>query len=390
MLPLLASQASRSSLPLAAEWLGDSSVELQPCDFSPLTGQALSALPRYDVLPSAHVTPASAVASTRLPSPVAVISLDAKNAFNAISRQAVYDGVSGVASRAYSNGRVPVGCAFGSPNPLFPFMPMIHAYYGSVTQLRHNPSGDAGAVLPGTAGVQQGDVLGPALYCSGQHAVNVRVADANPNVHSVGYLDNNHLCGPILDGLKAAAETVEAMRADLDLEVNLDSSWIFVPEWLGAGISTLPPEYAALFPTLAHLPVVQEGVKILGVPTGTDAFVAEFLSAKAAKITSILPHLAALSDGKVHFQAVKFCVLPKFHFLWRALPPSLTLRTAEVIDDAAISAVCCYGGWDREAVVKKARYLNPHKFILQLPHSKGGLALTPLAGRALPAHYDAT
>lgn len=238
--------------------------------------------------------------------------------------------------------------------------------------------------------MQQGDVLGPALYCSGQHAVNVCVADANPNVHSVGYLDNNHLCGQILDGLKAAAETVDAMRADLDLEVNLDSSWIFVPEWLGAGISTLPPEYAALFPTLAHLPVVQEGVKILGVPTGTDAFVADFLEKKEAKITSILPHLAALSDGKVHFQAVKFCVLPKFHFLLRALPPSLTLKTAEVIDNTAISAVCCYGRWDREAVVKKEGYLNPHKFILQLPHRKGGLALTPLAGRALPAHYAAT
>lgn len=136
LLPLLASQASRSPLPLAAEWLGDSSVELQPCDFPPLTGQALSALPRYDVLPSAHVTSASAAASTGLPSPVAVISLDTKNAFNnAISRQAVYNSVSGVESRAYSNGRVPVGCAFGSPNPLFPFMPMIPAYYGSVAQL---------------------------------------------------------------------------------------------------------------------------------------------------------------------------------------------------------------------------------------------------------------
>eukprot|EP00961_Rhodomonas_salina_P090046 1211028-Rhodomonas_salina.1 len=44
-----------------------------------------------------------------LASPTVVVSLDAKNAFNAVSRAAVFEAITGVATRFYDDGEVGPG-----------------------------------------------------------------------------------------------------------------------------------------------------------------------------------------------------------------------------------------------------------------------------------------
>jgi len=324
-------------------------------------------------------------------SPVVLVSIDAENAFNAIARQAVYDGIAGVASVPYNRGAVGVGEAFAPPNPLYKHLRTVDAYYGSTARLQHLPRcAVSPVVIEGTAGVQQGDVLGPSLFASGLHPTLVRVAEEHEDVMVVAYADNAHLVGPLDKVLPAVSQLIAGIQDDLSLRVNLSSSWVFCWDWLGRGVTGLPGDFVKRFPALAALPVVQEGVKILGVPVGTPDYVSRTLESVATDIVGVLPRLAPLPDGKVHFQAVKYCVLPKFHYLLRALPPAVTVPVAERIDEAAVAEVAVYGGWDRRAVERGAGYLEPHRLILQVPHSKGGLSLTPLAGKALPAFYAAT
>eukprot|EP00961_Rhodomonas_salina_P206492 2787570-Rhodomonas_salina.1 len=65
-----------------------------------------------------------------LASPTVVVSLDAKNAFNVVSRTAVFDAITGVASRFYDDGYVRPGDRIPSPECMLGFLPYIETQYG--------------------------------------------------------------------------------------------------------------------------------------------------------------------------------------------------------------------------------------------------------------------
>eukprot|EP00961_Rhodomonas_salina_P131414 1768665-Rhodomonas_salina.1 len=75
-------------------------------------------------------------------------------------------------------------------------------------------------------------------------------------------MDNVYLVGPLELALAAASEAADSMREDLDLEINVEESWVHVPAWAEA--DRAPAAYAEAleaFPALANLPLRLAGCK---------------------------------------------------------------------------------------------------------------------------------
>ena len=79
--------------------------------------------------------------------------------------------------------------------------------------------------------MQQGDPPSGGLYAVGQHATLCRVAERHSDVYIVVFADNVFILGLLHAALRCADDLVPLMTADLDLEVNLSSSWVFAPAW---------------------------------------------------------------------------------------------------------------------------------------------------------------
>eukprot|EP00961_Rhodomonas_salina_P094626 1273561-Rhodomonas_salina.1 len=70
-----------------------------------------------------------------LASPTVVVSLDAKNAFNAVSLAAVFDAITRVATRFYDDGEVGPGDRIPGPECMRAFLPFIKTHYGRAAAL---------------------------------------------------------------------------------------------------------------------------------------------------------------------------------------------------------------------------------------------------------------
>ena len=127
-------------------------------------------------------------------------------------------------------------------------LPLVHSSYGSPTLLYW---GDKTVVS--AEGVQQGDPLGPLLFClSIHHMITQLAAD-----FKVFYLDDGSLGGSCEDVLNDL-ETVEAMASDLGLQLNKSKSEVVCRD------SSTLAQFSASFPGLRV--TAPESVRFLGSP----------------------------------------------------------------------------------------------------------------------------
>ena len=120
----------------------------------------------------------------------ALVKLDFTNAFNCIRRDSILEAVAVHAPMAY---------------------PYVHAAYAETSFL-----GYEGHAIPSAEGVQQGDPLGPLLFCLALHPV----LDASRAEFRLGYLDDVTLGGE-LNELGTAVESLRSLAADIGLTLNV-------------------------------------------------------------------------------------------------------------------------------------------------------------------------
>eukprot|EP00961_Rhodomonas_salina_P212418 2868382-Rhodomonas_salina.1 len=105
--------------------------------------------------------------------PVVLLSLDATNTFNCISRVAMFDAITGKASKWYNDGTIPPGATFDDPYTcltLAPFLPFLLANYGRPAQLGYSNRDSPGLLfVSGSTGSQQGDPPFSAMFSLGLH-----------------------------------------------------------------------------------------------------------------------------------------------------------------------------------------------------------------------------
>ncbi len=58
-----------------------------------------------------------------------------------------------------------------------------------------------------------------------------------------------------------------------------------------------------------------DGFVVIGVPTGTDTFVRQFVTKTYRDIIEDVDNLDAIEDGFIHFQLLRFCQATRLQFL---------------------------------------------------------------------------
>ena len=272
-----------------------------------------------------------------------VLKLDTRNAFNVVSRQAFLS-----------------ECSLHFPE----LYPWVLWCYGQHPILWH-PMG----TLTSECGVQQGDPLGPLLFCL---VLNILVKDicsdpncANLSFHS-WYLDDGVVAGPSLAVQKVLA-LIEEKGPPLGLLVNFSKCEVFSPTdvnlFRGELIRSSSPN-----------------IVILGVPIGDLEFCSNYISNKCASAKLLLRKLEEVGaqDAQVALVLLRLCgSFCKLAHLARATPPSLSIKALELFD---IDVRHCFSQCTAVDTSDEA-WLQA-----QLSLSRGGLGLRSLSSHAAAAY----
>ena len=88
------------------------------------------------------------------------------------------------------------------------------------------------------------------------------------------------------------------------------------------------------------------GVAVLGVPLGSDDYIANFLADKVQRFMADFPALNKLTDFKVYLNFVRFCLAPRLHYLLRAVCPALSVSACTTLDLTIQMNLLDVMGWE--------------------------------------------
>ena len=166
-----------------------------------------------------------------------------------------------------------------------------------------------GYVLESTRGVQQGDVLGPALFAIALQPVVERLRELNLELH-LWYLDDGILVGTI-DTIKMALKLLKELLPSRGLELNVPKCKLF-----GSAASNPDPVFDGI-PRYS----LDDGTVVLGVPIGSAAFVDNYVSEVCAKLSHMAERIGMMTSNIAKFLLLRACFgACRINHLLRALP----------------------------------------------------------------------
>ena len=221
-----------------------------------------------------------------------VVKVDAKNAFNTLSRRAIVASV-----RQHFPGLAPfTDLCYEEPTPLFFRCERGHAR------------------LESREGTHQGDPLGCFYLSLPLHDVLRALHSEHPEVVISAYIDDVFLIGPREEVAAAYRDLVGRMERSLGLTSQARKCAVYSP---AGGI---PP---GLFP--AGMPGADGGaavgIEILGIPVGTDAYVCDFAERRVRQLDQVIPALSHLRDPQVQYLLLRCCANARVSHLLRGIDP---------------------------------------------------------------------
>ena len=266
-----------------------------------------------------------------------VIQVDVKNAFNTIHRRVIFEELR--AAGGVLGGIFPfVRTFYGASSPLFFSTSRLggvsgdgvggsgegddgrdglglgsdgHRLDGCGT-MRDEDGGCEEVVveLESATGTRQGDPLGGVLFALGHQQALRATAAAFPDCAFPSIADDTHIVGP-------PARVVEAFSH-------------FVLQLALLGLSVQPPKCVAwspsgfgVFPVLPEgVSYVTEGIRLLGVPLGTEEYVGGFLSSALEEDRCGLDQLQHLGDPQVAIRILTQVFAQRPSYLLRSCPPT--------------------------------------------------------------------
>ena len=272
--------------------------------------------------------------------------LDFSNAFNSVSREAIFSEV---------RSQIPTLSAW--MESCYSCQPLLFLGEESIRSC---------------CGVQQGDPLGPLGFALALHPLAERIKSEVPGLSlNAWYLDDGTLVGSPGD-LAAALYIIERDGPTIGLQLNRKKSLLYIPESADASQSPLPPE----------IPVTRRGFSLLGCPIGPPDFCEEVFQQRILKVKASLSTLREMADSQLEITLLRSCLsLPKVAFVLRSCPPSYIYSATDTFDRVIREALeATIGGPLPNWSWRKA----------SLPSSRGGLNLRSATLHAPAAFLDSS
>ena len=214
-----------------------------------------------------------------------IVKLDFKNAFNSLRRDKMLLAVHELAPALY---------------------PFVHSCYSSPSSLFWHDS-----VLQSAEGVQQGDPLGPLLFCLSIHDLCSQLRSE----FNVWYLDDGSVGGS-LEEIRHDLEIVQCVGTELGLHLNRQKSEV---------ISTNP---ATASPILSAIPGAQvmdpASATLLGSPIGDVSSITSVINDKIRHLTTMGERLQHLSTQDALLLLRNSFAIPKLLYTIRSSPSFLS------------------------------------------------------------------
>ena len=271
-----------------------------------------------------------------------VLQLDFINAFNKISRRKFLDAV----TKHFPH--------------LFHFV--AYCYCFSPILFMNNST-----TILSENGSQQGDPLGPFLFCLVMNELIKMVKADFPDVPDFWYLDDGNICGQT-KFLAAILNLFIKLGPDFGLELNLQKSKIFWP--------SASRHNDDLFPN--DLVREDTGISVLGVPIGHHDFIDQEFGSKLIKLRSSMERLPLLNDSQVAFTLLHNCLgISMVNYFLRTSPLKTTCQLAQNYDTLVLEVLQNIIG---------SNFTSKQQQQIQLPAKSGGLGLRSASTHAVAAY----
>jgi hypothetical protein len=260
--------------------------------------------------------------------PVAFINTDIQAAFQEMCRQTSFDTLTGKATQPYDDGRVQPGDEIPTIEALRPFHGYFNAMHSTASNNRYYDHRGHPHHVKGTTGGQQGDGLEMVRYSLSQHNIVGRVLDRHRDARAAGFADDLTLYAKLETALKVLVELRQRLGEDAKLRFNMDKVKIYIPGVTRERARELVLHHIDRDNSLESLRALYDrdvaspeldiitvtGLKCVGVPIGTPAFVNAFVRSKAHAIEQDVQKLRIVKDSKIHYDLLRFCEHTRFAF----------------------------------------------------------------------------
>jgi hypothetical protein len=335
-------------------------------------------------------------------------------------RQASFDTL----TQPYDDGRVQPGDDIPTIKELRPFLGYFNAMHSTASNTRYRDHLGHTHHVKGTTGGQQGDGLEMMRYSLSQHPIMGRVFARHRNAREVGFADDLNIYASLKTAFKVLVEMRQRLGEDAKLSFNMTKAKIYIPGVTRERARELMLQHIEQDPSLESLHELYELdlakpeldiITITGLKcVGTPEFVNAFVRSKAHAIDQEIQKLRIVQDPKIHYDLLRLCQHMRLTFLARNVPPDVMMWPADasvdlgrgdwgsiilqrssnipvpVLIQSSIVHDILQRGLGATFATLSAYELAWCCVIVELPHHKGGLGITPLPASGMAAFNSAT
>ena len=186
-------------------------------------------------------------------------------------------------------------------------------------------------------GVQQGCNLGSLCYSAGSLKIlkEFRANPPLPGARAVSFIDDITVILPpeLSFDMAAIGKVTELLQERLgveDISLNRRKSQALLAD--GVGPEQLAEEQRVVVDTTG-LTVVRQGMRVVGVPVGTERFQRDFLQeAINGEPAELVRALVPMEDAQASFQILHLSATSRLSHLLRTVPPSIMCQSAANYD----------------------------------------------------------